>query len=360
MTKRWIGWAAWLLAAALLWLFENSAATLTLLLASLLLPLLSILLAQRAARRAVIVLHAPPSCPKGGEIRVRPETNAHLAGELDCENSLTGETACTALSAAPVLTAGHCGTLRFRAHAHVEDIFGLWRSRELPCAEEFVTVEPTLFSPCVLLAENTTVISDGEQYSRTMPGSDPSETFAIREYVIGDPIRQIHWKLSQKSGALMLRELGLPVVNQTLLVFRNMRAEGERVAPEAADAMMEVFLSVSRALIADGYAHTIAFAEKGQCCLTEVQSEADFRGLTARLLALGWETEDGALARLLAQTPYAHVVIVSAALPPDAGTFCRGNRVSVLTCGAAEHAEGVITVPFTAENYPNELQRIEL
>lgn len=360
MTKRRIGWAVWLLAAGLLWLFENNAATLTLLLASLVSPCASILLARRTARRAALALRAPESCAKGAAVRVTAETNAPLTGELVCENRLTGETARAALTQAQNLTAGRCGTLRLRACARMEDAFGLWRSPELPCAETYVTVEPALFLPRVTLQENTTVIADSERYSQTRPGSDPSETFAVREYVPGDPIRQIHWKLSQKSDALMLRELGLPVVNRTLLVYRNVRAEGERIPPETADAMAEVFLSVSRALAADGCAHTAAFAENGRYLLTEVRGEAEFRALCTRFLTLAWEPDDGALARLLAETPYAHVAIVSAVMPPDAASFCRGNRVSVLTPDADAHVDGVFTVPFTPERYPDELQLVEL
>ena len=363
MAGRRIAWALWLLAAAALWLFENSAATLTLMLASLVVPGVSIFLAKRTAKRTFVRLAAPACMEKGGTVRLTLETNAPLSGVLRCENRLTGETAELPLRPVPnalELTDDRCGTLRLTLHAQAEDLFGLWRSEELPCAPEFVTVSPALFLPRVLLEENTTVISDSERYSQTKPGSDPSETFSIREYLPGDPIRQIHWKLSQKSDALMLRELGLPVVNQTLLVFRNVCAPGTLISPETADAMAEVFLSVSRAMLADGNAHTAAYAEGGQYRLTEVQSEADFHSMQAGFLSLAWEAEDGALARLLAQTPYAHVAVVSADVPPDAASFCRGNRVTLLTPDTDARPGGVCIVPFAIRSYSNDLQLVEL
>lgn len=362
MGKRRLIWAAWLLAAGTLWLFENNAATLAILLCSAAIPCLSIALARREAKRGKVALRASNSCPKNGEADVRVETNVRAVGELRCENRLTGETARFPLRGAQELRvkAAHCGTLRLRAEVYAEDAFGLWRSRALPCKEEFVTAEPELFLPRVTLSENTTVISEGERYSQTKPGSDPSETFGVREYLPGDPIRQIHWKLSQKTDATMLRELGLPVVNRTLLVLRNVRAERETVTPEASDAMAEVFLSVSHALVNDGLAHTAAFAEGGQYALAEVQNEADFRAMESRVLTLCWEADDGALSRLLAETPYAHVAIVSAAVPPDAEGYCRGNRVSVLTPEPTGGAPGVFVIPFSAAGYPEELQWIEL
>ena len=55
-------------------------------------------------------------------------------------------------------------------------------------------------------------------------------------------------------------------------MFRNARAERETVSPEVADAMAEVFLSASHALVNDGLAHTAAYAENGQYILMEIRS----------------------------------------------------------------------------------------
>ena len=375
MWKRRLAWAVWLIATATLWLFENGAATLTLLLASILLPVLSILAARRRSGHVHLTLTAPQLGAKGSALHAALSVDgigvfSRVAGRAACENRLTDEHVETAFSLSPRLSGAssltlaidtaHCGTIRLCAEVWTEDLFGLWQSQPIPHDAEYVTVEPKLFLPHVTQVENTTVIADGEQYSQTRPGSDPSETFGIREYRPGDPIRQIHWKLSQKTDALMLRELGLPVVNQTLLVFRNVRAERETVSPEVADAMAEVFLSASHALVNDGLAHTAAYAENGQYILMEIQNEVDFRAMEARFLTLAWEMDDGALGRLLAETPYAHVAVVTASMPADADTFCRGNRVTALTASAAANVSGVYAVPFTAAGYRDELQHIEL
>lgn len=375
MWRRRLAWAVWSVAAAALWLFENGPATLTLLLASILLPVLSILSAKSRSKRVRLTLAAAPRCAKGEALHavlgVQPlGIFSRTVGHVRCDNRLTSESVETAFSFSPrlsgrsALTAevdtAHCGTLRLSAEVWTEDLFGVWRSAAVCCNSEFVTVEPELFLPFVQLAENTTVISDSERYSQAKAGGDPSETFAIREYRPGDPIRQIHWKLSQKTDALMLRELGLPVVNQTLLVFRNLFSDRERVSAATADAMAEVFLSVSRALANEGYAHTAAFAEEGRFTLTEIQNDVDFRAMEERFLTLAWETDDGALGRLLTETPYAHVAVVSAVMPPRADTFCRGNRVTILTASPSAGTAGVVLTPFSGSGYREELQYIEL
>ena len=375
MWKRRLFWALWLIAAALLWLFENNAATLSLLAASVLLPIISVLSAVRRGKKARLTLSVAQVTAKSSTLPIKIAAEgvgafSRIAGYILQTNGLTREQSETVLSFAPGLSrrasvaiqanTAHCGALRIHAQAWTEDLFGLWRSAALSCEDEFVMIEPALFLPRVSLTENTTVITDGELYSQTKPGSDPSETFGIREYYPGDPIRQIHWKLSQKSVSLLLRELGLPVVNRTLLVFRNVLAEHEAVSPELADAMAEVFLSVSHALVCDGLAHTAAYSEHGQYALTEVQNETDYHSMLSRFLTLSWEPDDGALERLLAETPYAHVAVVSASVPSDAERFCRGNRVTVLTVSEGTEASGVYTVLFSSEGYENELQYLEL
>lgn len=49
-------------------------------------------------------------------------------------------------------------------------------------------------------------------------GFDPEETVGIRNYMPGDPVRFIHWKLSAKKDELMLRETG-EQLNQNPLFF---------------------------------------------------------------------------------------------------------------------------------------------
>lgn len=60
---------------------------------------------------------------------------------------------------------------------------------------------------------------DGSIYDEYRAGFDQSEVFEIRAYRPGDKTAQIHWKLSQKTDTLMLRQGSLPVKNALLLVL---------------------------------------------------------------------------------------------------------------------------------------------
>lgn len=52
---------------------------------------------------------------------------------------------------------------------------------------------------------------DSDRFSLYKKGDDPSEIFDIREYADGDKIQRIHWKLSKKTGSLMVKEGSLPL-----------------------------------------------------------------------------------------------------------------------------------------------------
>lgn len=99
MWKKRIGWGVWLIAAALLYFFENNTGTRILLVTALVLPLLSVLCATAAAKSARITLAVPESCEKGGK--------ALCALQLSGNYTLLGATAVCAVAAENQLTGEH-------------------------------------------------------------------------------------------------------------------------------------------------------------------------------------------------------------------------------------------------------------
>lgn len=56
-------------------------------------------------------------------------------------------------------------------------------------------------------------------YSDKRPGDDVTEIFAIRDYVGGDKIRNIHWKLSSKRDNLMVKDYSLPLLENDIVLI---------------------------------------------------------------------------------------------------------------------------------------------
>lgn len=374
--------AAWLsvcLAALTLYLFANGPGTLLVLAAAALPPLLTacaLLLPRRtpsadltlssALRRGgtaecVLTVSNPSRCPLPG-----------LRCTLELCNLMTGESFRQSIPC-PVggkretsirfsVTPAHCGRLRARVtDVRLFDPFGLF-SRPIPCrAERDSDIPPQTSAAAAVLADTADFLSDSQQYSAQRPGYDPSETFRIREYVPGDPIRQIHWKLSGKTDHLLVRDLGLPIVNRMLLLLDPSPLPSTAALPDDMDLMLDLLASVSQALLAEGVCHTLGWQDAGAYCRRDITDPADLDSALTQILqtplASGAPSAAELCASDLSQGAYAHAAVIAPAPPPDAVLLCRGGRVTVLLCG--EPAEGPAGVEVTPID-PAVLRRGEL
>jgi len=82
---------------------------------------------------------------------------------------------------------------------------------------------------------------DEVKYSDVKPGDDPTEIFNFHEYVPGDKIRQIHWKLSTKIGKTMVKEYSLPIRDHAVVVADIFT---DQMTIEGNDKMLAVLSSI--------------------------------------------------------------------------------------------------------------------
>lgn len=96
------------------------------------------------------------------------------------------------------------------------------------------------------------------KYSSLNSGSDPSETFDIREYERNDSIKAIHWKLTGKMDEIMIRDFGLPIENKVMMIVDKSLAEksgAEDLIEHAADFVS----SLSYTLLSKEINHTVGW-----------------------------------------------------------------------------------------------------
>lgn len=372
----WKSRAAWLviaLAAQWFYLFENNTGTRALLFTVLLLPAVSALFLYLPRVSLTAELCLPGTARRDeaveGMLRLKNEGKTlflRVSCDLMIENLLTGESAAVPVetvvragnaAAVPFMfTAAHTGKLAVSlGGVRAVDLFGLFSRRLSAAAEGNVIVPPVPRPVALTLAENADALSGAQAYSSQRPGYDPSETFRIREYVPGDPIRQIHWKLSVKTDALLVRDFGLPVVNRMLLLLETTVLPGTELAPAEADALLDLLFSVSDALLAMEIPHTAGWHDQrlGRFASLEIFSEEDQAALREELLGNpiteGETTVAGSCGRDFAERTFAHVALFSTYLPPDADILLHGNRVTALLAGAGVSVPGsgleTITVP---------------
>lgn len=194
-------------------------------------------------------------------------------GRILVTRPLTGEK--WVLLPGDALPTDHCGTLMASPHrGKVYDYLGLFRGR----VRNVTTAASTVFPKPVEMP----VPPDLTRYlsCRWRPkfGGGYAENHELRLYRPGDNLNQVHWKLSAKTGKLILRE---PMEPELGLILLTMDIRG---TAEELDRKFGKLLWLSRYLLGQGVRFEIrAMAADGlQSC--PVANETDLDGAMAALL----------------------------------------------------------------------------
>ncbi len=293
MLKRRIIWGGCVLLSLVLFLFDNNDGTLALLLTVALVPALSGLSLLLFKPVVSAALEVPERLERGeGEPCTLVLTNRGILPVVlvDCsveiQNHLTGERGALPLSVAlmgrepartPIrLVVEHCGAVTVRlVRPAAQDPFGLF-SRPLACAALGRAMVPPQVRPLALSPAEDPVGDASPQ----RPGNDPSETFQIREYAPGDPVRRIHWKLTEKLDKPLVRDFGLPP--EARLVLSLERAD---VSWDRTDRALDDLFSAGQALCDRGLLCTVRWPSQAGQEEASLLLPGEWQDLKVRLLS---------------------------------------------------------------------------
>ena len=132
---------------------------------------------------------------------------------------------------------------------------------------------------------------DGEIFSKDKAGDDPSEVFNVREYIEGDKIQRIHWKLSSKVDNVMIKEYSQPIVNDSIIIVELCESENNI---NTIQGIIETAISLSHMLLSYNYIHYICWYDKNKDFFNKIiiNSEEDMLGVACELLSLKPYTND--------------------------------------------------------------------
>lgn len=252
--------------------------------------------------------------------RKYPIPMGSAAVTLEVSNSVTGERKTLrrwmGSEGVFVLQSPWCGCFTCRVvRLKVYDLWGVLGMSVKASAEKRILVMPDTFPVVVTASLMPSVPEDNLEYAPDRRGQDRTETFQIRDYVPGDSLSLIHWKLSSKQGKLLVREPSCPV-DQSLMVFVD-RGWGE-IAPDRADAVMEAAVSACRALSEAGLPFTLSW--NGDTIRSfRVNDESSLPEAVAALLKSETTADSGAELYLRTKgTPQVGKVLYLGAQTPDA------------------------------------------
>ena len=288
MKRNRIFWAAWLLLVFALYFFENNTGTRIVLAASILVPLFSAVCAAVCAFRGRFEMDVPGKILQGqsAEGRCVPVGAALSAGcmiraELRISNCLTGGSSLTELNfegnvpGAFELPGEHCGCLTLSLEdAAASDWFGIWNIPITNRAETEVTAYPARY-PVLIIDPEDPGRNSGDAYEQRRMAADPAACGDVREYVPGDPVRRIHWKLSEKTDRLLIREDAFSIEKRIRLILS---LGGGDIDADRISETVGAFLSAGRSLCSEGYRHEACWQDGPESGLisAEIGSESEF------------------------------------------------------------------------------------
>lgn len=255
----------------------------------------------------------------------------------------------------------YSGRLRISApRAVLYDCFGLIGVRCKVDAVYHVTVQPDTFDLDIALNQTTSSLNESDVYSQDRPGMDLSETFQIREYVPGDSMRQVHWKLSNKLDRIIVRDPSLPVIQNVLIFWER---TGESGDAQSLDAQAEVVVSLCKALLDRSIQFTVGWndTDRNLCVLHEIRSMDELVGIIPRLMRATGVKEGVSGVELLLQSGAhalcAHMVYLAETPQRGVSELERYGNVTKMLCGDVSTGDAIV---FNAKDYVQQLSQIEL
>ncbi len=126
-----------------------------------------------------------------------------------------------------------------------------------------VSFLPEVLPTPVSIRPNAYLNSDSDVFSKAKSGDDPSEVFKIRDYVGGDKMNRIHWKLSTKTGTLMVKEFSLPLNTSIMLLLELNANKADSNFLSYMDTVIETTVCISSFLADSNIRHFIAWFDPG-------------------------------------------------------------------------------------------------
>ena len=291
MVKRWCVYLAGLLGVMIFYLANQLWLSWVLMWAVIALPGLSLLLSLPGMLCTRLMADCNAKTVAGADETVVvtgrcPLPMASFRYRLAVERVTTGER--WVLSPGQLLPTEHCGKLRVRLEkARVYDYLGLF-SLPIRCGGEVgVVVMPA----SVALSSPPGLERHMAGAWQVKPGGGYAENHELRLYRPGDPLRQVHWKLSAKTGKLVVREAMEPRRGKLLLTM-------DICGPaEALDEKFGQLLWLSSYLLERELRFEICILSGSGPAVECIATEADLGKAMVRFLSLPPVTEGSVLDR---------------------------------------------------------------
>ena len=158
------------------------------------------------------------------------------------------------------ISSEYCGKLKINCTGiYIYDPLRLFRMRIAKNISAEIIITPDIHEINGNICFTDTIDDDNCLYSQYKPGDDPSEIFDLREYVPGDKLNRIHWKLSSKKNDFIVKDYSLPIDAAAVLFLDLYSCNKKDNSAYQSATMIEALFSISGFLIGNERPHTIIY-----------------------------------------------------------------------------------------------------
>lgn len=163
-----------------------------------------------------------------------------------------------------------CGIIKLRsASITIYDPIRIFKFRIGKNIREDITILPEGHDIGGILSSTDRLNDESQHFSEHKPGDDPSEVFDLRDYIPGDKLNRIHWKLSCKKDDFIVKDYSLPIDSPTMLFLDLVCPEDSEYTLPMYDTLLESFMSVSQFLLENQRIHSIVYYNAARQCFDE-------------------------------------------------------------------------------------------
>lgn len=158
------------------------------------------------------------------------------------------------------LSSKYCGILKIKsAYINIYDPLKIFCFKTGKNITTEIAVMPEIHEINGSISYTDCETEESSMFSENTAGDDPSEIFDLRDYVNGDKLNRIHWKLSSKKDDLIVKDYSMPI-DVPCMLFLNLKCyEDSEYTLPVFDTLIETLISLSQFLIENERIHTIVY-----------------------------------------------------------------------------------------------------
>ena len=191
-----------------------------------------------------------------------------------------------------------CGQINFVAESvQVQDLLHLFCVNIPDTAKTNCICYPRRMNLQVEQSKKITGTPKNEGIMQNRKGNDPSEMFDIREYVPGDDVRSIHWKLSSKTDSLIIREPSNPSHYRVAVLadygIEQWETEDREEKEQEWNTIIAAGTAICRGLIEKGEKFCMIFPGTEGLKIFEIENRQDYVHILTQWMRMPMKREQG-------------------------------------------------------------------